>query len=145
MTISIQQLLDGKGYMVYSITPDATVYEAIKLMNDVNVGALLVMENDNVAGIISERDYTRKIVLQNRSSRETRVRDIMTEEVLYVTPDQTIEDSMLLMSEKKIRHVPVLKNGKAVGVLSIKDVLNKIIEEKEYIICQLESYITGNG
>ena len=145
MTISIQQLLDGKGSEVYSIPPDATVFDAIKLMNEVNVGALLVMDDDNVAGIISERDYTRKIVLQNRSSRETRVREIMTEKVLYLTPEQTIEDGMILMSEKRIRHLPVLKNGKAVGILSIKDILNKIIEEKDFIICQLENYISGNA
>jgi len=112
-------------------------------MNDVNIGALLVLEGDRLAGIISERDYTRKVVLQSKSSQTTPVRDIMTEKVLFVTPEQSMDECLVLMSKYHIRHLPVLKDDRPVGVLSVMDVVGNIISEKELIIEQLENYISG--
>ena len=145
MTISIRHLLDDKGYQIHSVTPDTTVYDAIKLMSELGIGALLVMENEKIAGIFSERDYTRKIVLKNRSSRETAVREIMTVNVISVNVDQNIEDCMATMSRYQIRHLPVIEYNKPVGVLSVKDVMRSLLMEKEFIISQLENYISGNG
>ncbi|MCZ6717920.1 MAG: CBS domain-containing protein [Gammaproteobacteria bacterium] len=138
-----RQLLELKGYQICYISPDATVFEAIKLMSDNQVGALLVMEAGKLVGIISERDYTRKIVLNNRSSRTTQVREIMTEKVVDVSADQTIEECMVLMSTNHVRHLPVTENGKPIGVLSVMDVVKNIISEKEFMIQQLENYIAG--
>lgn len=143
MTTTIRQLLDEKGYQIYSATPDMTVYDAISLMSELSVGALLVMQDEKMVGILSERDYTRKVVLKNRSSRETAVREIMTDHVVYMLPEQTIEDCMATMSKHNIRHIPVLENGKPIGVLSVMDVMRNIISQKEFIISQLESYISG--
>jgi CBS domain-containing protein len=128
---------------MYSVSPDTMVYDAIKLMTEAKVGALLVMEDSRLTGIVSERDYTRKIILETRSSRETPVRDIMTSDVLTVTPDQSIEDCMKIMSEYHIRHLPVAENGTPIGVLSVMDVVKNIISEKEFVIDQLEQYIAG--
>ncbi len=139
-----RQLLELKGYQICYISPDATVFEAIKLMSDNQVGALLVMEAGKLVGIISERDYTRKIVLNNRSSRTTQVREIMTEKVVDVSADQTIEECMVLMSTNHVRHLPVTENGKPIGVLSVMDVVKNIISEKEFMIQQLENYIAGS-
>lgn len=143
MAISAHQLISNKGFEMYSVTPDSMVYEAIKLMSEAKVGALLVMENDQLVGIISERDYSRKVILEARSSRETPVRDIMTANVLTVNPEQSIEDCMKIMSDHHIRHIPVVENGKPIGVLSVMDVVKNIISEKEFIIGQLENYIAG--
>jgi CBS domain-containing protein len=143
MTILARQLLSDKGYKMYSATPDTTVFDAIKLMSEAKVGALLVMEDKQLVGIISERDYTRKVILETRSSRETPVKDIMTSQVLTVTCDQPIEDCMKIMSENHIRHLPVVENGQPIGVLSIMDVVKNIISEKEFIIDQLEHYIAS--
>ncbi|MFT5426222.1 MAG: CBS domain-containing protein [Gammaproteobacteria bacterium] len=143
MTIPARQLLSDKGYKMYSATPDTTVFDAIKLMSEAKVGALLVMENKQLVGIISERDYTRKVILETRSSRETPVKDIMTSQVLTVTSDQPIEDCMKIMSENHIRHLPVVENGQPIGVLSVMDVVKNIISEKEFIIDQLEHYIAS--
>jgi len=144
MTISVQQILNSKDNSnIYSVTPDMMVYDAIHLMNDVNIGALLVLEGDRLAGIISERDYTRKVVLQSKSSQTTPVRDIMTEKVLFVTPEQSMDECLVLMSKYHIRHLPVLKDDRPVGVLSVMDVVGNIISEKELIIEQLENYISG--
>ncbi|MCK5432018.1 MAG: CBS domain-containing protein [Gammaproteobacteria bacterium] len=143
MSTSAHQLISDKGYELYSVSPDTMVYDAINLMNEAKVGALLVMEDNKLAGIISERDYTRKVILETRSSRETPVRDIMTSNVLTVTPDQSIEDCMKIMSENHIRHLPVAENGEPIGVLSVMDVVKNIISEKEFVIDQLEQYIAG--
>jgi IMP dehydrogenase len=126
MTTTVRQLLEEKGYVIQSIEPDALVYDAIKRMNEESVGALLVIENERLKGIISERDYTRKIVLLNKSSRETPVREIMTEKVFYMTPEHNIEDCMVLMSKQL-------------------DVMKHIISDKEVLIEQLENYISGTG
>ncbi|MCI0399703.1 MAG: CBS domain-containing protein [Gammaproteobacteria bacterium] len=144
MTTTARQLLELTGYQICSISPDATVFDAIKLMSEKQVGALLVMEADKLVGIISERDYTRKIVLNNRSSRTTQVREIMTENVVGVRPEQTIEECLVLMSEHHIRHLPVTEDGKPIGVLSVMDVVKDIISAKEFIIQQLENYIVGS-
>jgi Predicted signal-transduction protein containing cAMP-binding and CBS domains len=145
MKTSIRQILDKKGYQIHTIAPDATVFDAIKLMCDKGIGALLVLENGKLVGIISERDYTRKVILQNRSSLTTPVKDIMTSKVLYLTPEQTIEDCMLLMSKHPIRHVPIMENDRPIGVLSSKDIMKNLISEKDFIIHQLELYISGSG
>ena len=143
MTIPARKLLSDKGYKMYSATPDTTVFDAIKLMTEAKVGALLVMEDNKLVGIISERVYTRKVILETKSSRETPVKDIMTSEVLTVTSDQSIEDCMKIMSEHHIRHLPVVENGQPIGVLSVMDVVKNILSEKEFIIDQLEHYIAS--
>lgn len=145
MKTSIRQLLDEKGYLIHAIAPAAMVIDAIRLMSEMGIGALLVLEEGNLVGIISERDYTRKVILQNRSSLNTPVRDIMTSKVLYMAPEQTVDECMVLMSKHRIRHMPVMDNDKPVGVLSIKDVMKNIISEKDFIIHQLETYISGAG
>ena len=145
MTTTVRQILETKGHEIHSVSPDAMVYDAITRMNEEKVGALLVMENNKLVGIISERDYTRKIILQNLSSRETPVRSIMTEKVLYMTPKQNIEECMALMSKHHIRHMPVVDNDKPIGILSVMDVVKNIISEKEFLITQLENYIAGAG
>lgn len=143
--VTVRQVMREKGEDVWSVSPDATVFEAIQVMAEKGVGALLVMEWSRLVGIISERDYTRKIVLKDRSSRATKVRDIMTEKVIHVTPDTSIDECMILMSDNYIRHLPVLDGDRVVGVMSVKDVLHNIISEKQSLIQQLESYITGTA
>ena len=145
MQTTIRQILDEKGYKIYSIAPDGMVFDAIKLMSEAGIGALLVLEQENLVGIISERDYTHKVILQNRSSLTTPVKDIMTRKVLYMTLEQTVEECMVLMSKHRVRHMPILDQGKPVGVLSVKDVMKNIIFEKDFIIHQLENYISGAG
>ncbi len=145
MTTTIRQMLDEKGYKIYSVPPGSSVFDAIKLMAEAGIGALLVMDSERLVGILSERDYTRKIVLNNRSSRETAVREIMTEKVLYMTPEQTVDDCMAMMSKHHVRHMPVMENNRPIGMLSVRDVMRSVISEKEFIISQLENYISGNG
>ena len=145
MKMTIRQLLDEKGYVIYSIGPEEMIFDAIKMMSEEGIGALVVIENGNLVGIISERDYTHKVILQNRSSLTTPVKDIMTRKVLYMTPEQPVDECMVLMSKHRIRHMPIMDQGKPIGVLSIKDVLKNIISEKDFIITQLESYISGAG
>ncbi|MFQ5659124.1 MAG: CBS domain-containing protein [Gammaproteobacteria bacterium] len=144
MSTTVRQLLDKKGREIHAVAPGVTVFEAIKLMSNMEVGALLVVENEQLVGIISERDYTRKVILKDRSSKNTSVQDIMTGKVLYVSPDNTIEECMILMSEHHIRHLPVMENDKITGILSVMDVVKNIISEKEFLIEQLEHYIAGN-
>ncbi len=145
MTTTVRQLISKKGNDIHSVTPDVTVFETIKLMSELAVGALLVMENDKLLGIISERDYTRKVILKNRSSKSTTVREIMTSKLINVSPDNNIEECMVLMSNHHIRHLPVIENDAIVGILSIMDVVKNIIADKEYTIEQLEHYIAGNA
>ncbi len=143
MTMYARQLLSDKSYELYSVSPDTMVFDAIKLMAEAKVGALLVLEDEQLVGIVSERDYARKVILESRSSRETPVREVMTNVVLTVTPEQSIDECLLLMSKHHIRHLPVAENGKPIGMLSVMDVVRNIILEKEQIIDQLEHYITG--
>lgn len=128
---------------VYTIAPAASVLDAVKLMATQRVGALLVMEGDVVVGIVTERDYARKVVLMGRASNQTPVRDIMTSPVMYVRPDQTNEDCMALMTENRLRHLPVMDNGKLIGLISIGDLVKDIISEQQFVIQQLEHYIRG--
>ena len=129
---------------VHTITPSASVFDAVKLMAEKSIGALLVMEDLKIDGIITERDYARKIVLMGRSSKETPVRDIMTAPVMYVRPDQTNEECMALMTDNRVRHLPVIDNGKLIGLISIGDLVKDIISEQKFIIDQLEHYISGD-
>ncbi len=138
---TVSQLLQGKGGSVLSVTPESNVFEALKLMAEKNVGALLVMNGDAMRGIMSERDYARKVILLGKSSHELAVRDIMSDKVVSVTPKQTVDDCMALMTGRRIRHLPVLDNGRVVGVLSIGDLVKAVIEEQQQTIQQLESYI----
>jgi CBS domain-containing protein len=138
----VRQLLDQKGYDVWSVTPETTIYEALELMAAENIGAVLVMEDDDLAGIFSERDYARKVVLAGKSSREMAVDEAMTGQVICVRPDQSVEGCMGLMTDKHIRHLPVLEDGKVIGVISIGDVVKSIISEQANTIHQLENYIT---
>ena len=139
----LREILHNKGNATWSISPDATVFEAIQMMADKNIGALLVIENSKLVGIISERDYTRKVALKGRSSKETPVRDIITGRVIYVTPDHTVEECMRLMTEHRVRHLPVLEGEKICGIVSIGDLVNWIITAQSSTIHQLETYITG--
>jgi CBS domain-containing protein len=136
-------LLGGKGRDIWSLSPDATVYEAIDEMAQKGVGALLVMECNQLVGIVSERDYARKVILKGKSSREIRVREIMSHPVICVTPELTVEQTMALMTEKRVRHLPVVVETEVVGVISIGDVVRGIIEDKEFYIQQLTTYITS--
>ena len=138
-------LLNSKGGAVWSLTPDATVYEAIDQLSEKGVGALLVMEGKQLVGIVSERDYARKVILKGKASRETYVWEIMSQPVICVPPEFTVEQTMALMTEKRVRHLPVVEEETVVGVISIGDVVRAIIEDKEYYIQQLTSYITACG
>ncbi len=138
---NVGQILEEKGLHLLSVSPDATVFEALGVMAEKNVGALVVLEGERLAGIFSERDYARKIILLGKASKETLVREIMTAKVLCVGPAQSIEECMALMTEKRIRHLPVLDHKKVIGVISIGDVIKEVISEQKYIIAQLESYI----
>ncbi len=140
--MKVSDILSSKGNNVYSVTENITVYEAIKVMGEKNVGALLVMEDENLKGIISERDYARKIVLKGKTSQDTKVSDIMTKDVITVLPQDEIEKCMGLMSGRHIRHLPVMENNKVLGVISITDVVTAIIESQKDTIAHLKNYIS---
>ncbi|HLA98836.1 MAG TPA: CBS domain-containing protein [Anaerolineales bacterium] len=139
----VRHCLQTKGNQVYSIHPEASVYEALRLMAEKDIGALLVMEAEKVVGIFSERDYARKVVLHGKSSKETPVREVMTARVVFVRPDQSLDECMALMTNKRIRHLPVVEGDRVVGVISIGDVVKEIIAEQEFVIEQLANYISG--
>jgi len=138
---TVRQLLQSKGGAVYSVTPETSVFDALKLMAEKNIGAVLAVADGRVAGIMTERDYARKVILFGKSSRDMMVREIMSEKVLAVQPGQTVEECMALMTNKRIRHLPVMDGGKLVGLLSIGDLVKEVIAEQEQTIKQLESYI----
>ena len=140
---TIDVILAKKGNQVWSIEPSAQVFAALELMAEKNVGALLVLDGQKIVGIMSERDYARKVMLKGKSSKSTPVSEIMTAEVLYVTPSHSVEECLALMTNKKIRHLPVLENDELVGIISIGDVVIEMISEKELLIEQLENYIKG--
>jgi CBS domain-containing protein len=140
---TVNQLLQTKGSAIWSVAPDATMLDALKLMADKDIGALVVREGDQVVGIVSERDYARKVVLRGKTSRETLVHEVMTPRVFVVRPEQGIDECMALMTERHIRHLPVLDGERLVGVISIGDVVKAIISEQEFMIAQLEQYITA--
>ena len=139
--LSVQQLLDQKPKGVHSVQPDEPVITAIRKMAEHHIGALLVMTGDKLVGIVSERDYARKVVLLGRSSTDTRVADIMTSKVITVIPQQAVHDCMRLMTDKRIRHLPVMHGDRVIGILSIGDLVRAVIEEQERTIADLESYI----
>jgi CBS domain-containing protein len=141
--LSVQQLLDQKPKGNFSVAPEDPVLSAIRKMAEHHIGALLVMSGEKLVGIVSERDYARKVVLLGRSSTETRVEDIMTSKVITVTPRQDANDCMRLMTDKRIRHLPVVSGERVVGVLSIGDLVRAVIEEQERTIAALETYIHG--
>lgn len=140
---TVKEILQVKGYDTWSVAPDVPVYDALKLMADKNVGAVLVIDAGNLVGIMSERDYARKVILKGKSSKEILVREIMTEKVLCVRPDQTVKECMTLMTDKRVRHLPILEDDRLIGVISIGDVVNSIISEQEYVIERLGAYIWG--
>ena len=141
-----RQVLEAKpNQAIFSIPPSATVYAALQLMAEKSVGALLVMEHGKIQGILSERDYARKVILMQRTSRETLVREIMTSAVIYVRADQTTDECMSLMTRHRLRHLPVMEGDELLGMLSIGDLVNNIISEQRFVIEQLEHYITGGS
>ena len=140
-TTTAQQVLARKSQRLLSIAPDATVFDALTLMARHDIGSLVVLDGERLTGIFSERDYARQVVLLGKSSKETRVRDIMTHKVLCVRPDQTVNECMALMTEKRVRHLPVLDHKKVIGVISIGDVVKEVISGQQMIIEQLEQYI----
>ena len=140
---SVNDILKVKGHDVWSIGPDASVYDAIHMMADKEVGALMVLDGARLVGVISETDYTRKLILKGRSSQKTSVKEVMTKRVLYVQPEQDVEECMVLMTEKRTRHLPVMDAGKLIGIISIGDVVKSVIDEQRFTIEQLEHYIAG--
>ena len=142
---NVAEILRSKpDQTVYRVAPDASVYYALRLMADKNIGALLVEEEGKIVGILSERDYARKVVLMDRSSKQTAVRDIMTSSVMVARPDQTNEECMALMTDNRLRHLPVIDNGKLLGLISIGDLVKDIISEQQFTIEQLQHYIQGD-
>jgi CBS domain-containing protein len=141
----VAEILKSKAEQtVHTVTPSASVFDAIKVMAEKSIGALLVIEDLKIVGIITERDYARKIVLMGRSSKETPVRDIMTSPVMYVRPDQTNEECMALMTDNRVRHLAVMDKGELIGLISIGDLVKDIISEQKFVIEQLEHYIMGD-
>jgi len=140
---TVRHLLQAKSNRVWSITPQATVYAALELMATQNIGAVLVLDADKIVGIFTERDYARKVILKGKTSKAVTVGELMTTDVLYVSPDDAIENCMALMTDKRARHLPVLEDGKLIGVVSIGDVVKAIISDREIMIRELERYITG--
>ena len=139
----IKEILKVKGNDIWSIEPAASVYDAVSLMAEKAIGALVVLEDKKLVGIISERDYARNIILKGRSSKSTQVKDIMTTRVLYAHPEQTINECMAMMTEKHIRHLPIMEEGELLGLISIGDIVKSIIAQQQYTIEQLEQYISG--
>ena len=144
MHTSINNLLQKKGADIWSTNPDATVFQAMQVMAEKDIGAILVIEDYQLVGIFSERDYARKVILEGKSSRDTLTREIMTKDVFTIQASQSVADCMTLMTEKHIRHIPVFEANELVGVISIGDVVKEIISEQGFVIEQLENYITGN-
>jgi CBS domain-containing protein len=143
MISMVEEILQRKGREVWTIGPKATVLDALKIMAEKDIGALVVVQDDHLVGIISERDYARKIVLKGKASISTRVKDIMTEKIFYVAPTTTIKECQALLTEQSVRHLPVLEEGKLVGMISIGDVVKAIIDDQETTISQLSDYIIG--
>lgn len=141
--IQIREILADKGALVHAIAPDATVFEAIEKMATHGIGALVVLDKGKLAGIVSERDYARKVILQGRSSIKTPVRDIMTSNVICIGPSQTIDDGLAIMTQRTIRHLPVVEKGELIGIVSIGDLVKAKIADQEFTIEQLELYVQG--
>jgi CBS domain-containing protein len=142
--VTVGQLLNAKGTEIWTVVPDTTVYEALQEMADRDIGALLVMDGDNLVGIFSERDYARKLVLVGKSSMDTPVQDVMTQDVICISPQDDVIDCMEIFTDKRFRHLPVKENNRIIGVISIGDVVKAIISDQEFKIRQLKNYITGD-
>lgn len=140
---TVAQILNAKGHDIWSVQPDDTVLDSLKMMANKGVGALLVMNDEKLVGIVTERDYARKVILEGKSSNRTAVRDIMSDKVLCVSPDRTVDQCMALMTDKRARHLPVLDQKKVIGVVSIGDLVKALIDEQQILIDQLQQYITG--
>jgi CBS domain-containing protein len=142
---TVRDLLQRKSNDIWSVGPDTTVYDTLELMAEKNIGAVLVLEKGEPVGIFSERDYARQVILKGKTSKDTPVREVMTSRVVFVRPDQNIEECMALMTDKHCRHLPVLERGRLAGILSIGDVVKAVISDKQFLIEQLENYITSGG
>ncbi len=140
---TVRQILQSKGSDIWSIAPQETAYMALQIMADKDIGVLLVIDGGKLIGIFSERDYARKVILEGKSSKKTAVGELMTAEVFYIGPDATTEDCMALMTAKQIRHLPVMENEKLIGIVTLGDVVNKVISDQKVTIRELEKYITG--
>lgn len=140
---SVRDVLKVKGHAVWSVRPDLTVFDTLKLMAEKEIGAVMVMSDDRPVGIFTERDYARQVILKGKASKDTPVQDVMTSRVVFVRPDQSLDECMALMTDKRVRHLPVLENDQLIGVLSIGDVVKAVISEKEFIIEQLATYISS--
>jgi len=140
---TVKQFLESKENNIWSISPEATVFEGLQVMADKNIGALLVTKDDKLAGIFSERDYARKVILKGKASKDTTIGELMTREVVYITPENSLDECMALMSAKHIRHLPIISNGKLLGLLTLGDVVKQILSNQEFKIQELEKYITG--
>ena len=140
---TVREIIEAKGSDIWTIPPDMTVFNALKTMADKNVGALLVLDGESITGILSERDYARKVILQGKSSKELQVSEIMSSKVYFVSPGDKVDDCMALFTNKRVRHLPVLDNERLVGIISIGDVVKAVIAEHEFTIRHLENYITG--
>lgn len=140
---TIGQLLESKGKDIWSIAPNATVFEALRIMAQKNVGVLLVIDKEKLVGIFSERDYARKVILEGKSSKETAVGDLMTKDVYYIDPKNTLHESLAVMTSRRIRHMPVLDQERLVGIVTLGDVVKQIIADQEFTIRELEKYISG--
>ena len=141
----VSQFLEKKGHDVWWVAPETTVFDALQLMANKKVGALLVLEEDSLVGVFSERDYARKVILKGKSSKDTPVRDIMSTKIVCVAPNQSTEECMSLMTEKRVRHLPVMDGENLIGIISIGDVVKAVIADREDVIEQLEHYITGTS
>ncbi|MFP5507394.1 MAG: CBS domain-containing protein [Gammaproteobacteria bacterium] len=140
---TVRQLLEEKGHQVWSIAPDATVYDALALMAAQDIGSLAVLQDGRLVGLISERDYSRKVILKGRHSKDTPVRDIMATRMPYAQPEQTVEECMAIVTDQRVRHLPVLEDGRLIGIVSIGDLVKAIIDEQQFIIDQLVHYINS--
>ncbi len=140
---TVRHILEDKGHDVWWVRPDDTVFDSLRLMADKGVGALLVMDGEKLVGIVTERDYARKVILEGKSSKTLQVRDLMTTRVLCVTPDRNVDECMALMTDKRVRHLPVLDHKRVIGLVSIGDLVKATIDEQQVLIDQLQHYISG--
>ncbi|HVM98141.1 MAG TPA: CBS domain-containing protein [Candidatus Acidoferrales bacterium] len=142
---TVRDILKKKGNLIASVRPQATVFEALQVMAEKNIGAVLVLEGGRPVGILSERDYARNVILKGKASKDTPVSEIMTSRVVFVRPQQSIEECMALMTDKRVRHLPVIEADQLLGILSIGDIVKAVISEKQFLIEQLENYISSGG
>ena len=141
---TVKKLLESKDSHIWSISPETTVFEGLQFMAEKNIGALLVTKDDNLVGIFSERDYARKVILKGKASKDTTIGELMTREVVYITPENSLDECMALMTAKHIRHLPILNNDKLIGLLTLGDLVKQIMSNQEFKIQELEKYISGS-